>query len=242
MGALVAHQLRERDHDVVPASRATGVDATTGVGLPHALEGADTLLDCTNRQAVRRRDAVGFFTSVAERVSQACAAAGVGHVVVLSILNVTDQPVRQALGYYAGKAAHEETYVASGLPTSIVSTTAWFSLARQFLSQARVGRVAVVPDMMLQPVHPEAAATLLADVVEAGPPPDGTTARHRLAGPERLCAAVMARDLAARTDPGPKVLAAPFPPSREFRQGALLPRGTVQTDTRRFSDWLTTQG
>ena len=225
---------------MVPASRATGVDATTGAGLADALEDADAVVDCTNIAAVRRGPAVDFFTSVAEHTSAAARAAAVPHVVVLSILNVTDQAVRSALGYYAGKAAHEETYAASGLPVSIVSTTAWFTLARQFLSQARMGPVAMVPDMTLQPVHPDAAASLLADAVEAGPPATSPV-RLRLAGEEQLGAAVMARELAARTRPGLRVLGVPFPPSRTFRDRALLPRGEVRTDPRRFADWLTEQ-
>ena len=49
----------------------------------------------------------------------------------------------------------------------------------------------------------------------------------------------MARALAARTQPGLRVLGAPFPLSTSFRDRALLPRGEVRTDPRRFADWLT---
>ena len=35
-------------HDVVPISRAMGVDARTGVGLLYALEGVDVIIDTTN--------------------------------------------------------------------------------------------------------------------------------------------------------------------------------------------------
>ena len=78
--------------------------------------------------------------------------------------------MRRATGYYAGKAAQEETYAAGPVPLTLARTTAWFSLAETFLSpdQGRAGRRGA--GQRLQPVHPAAAAAFVVDAVESGPP------------------------------------------------------------------------
>jgi len=236
MGRRVAARLTAGGHEVLTASRSTGVDVVSGSGLDEALSGADTVLDCLNLQTMSRRRAVGFFRGSAAAVTAAAQRAGVGHLVCLSIVNVTDPAVRRATGYYAGKAAQEETYLASGTPVTVVRTTAWFTLAETFLTQARVGRVAVVPRLLLRPVHPDAAAEALVAAVDEGPPPEGAPARWELGGPEVHDAAELARRVAAVRHPGVRVAAVPVP-LRRLREG-LLPGDEVPTDGRRFADWL----
>ncbi len=245
MGSAVTALLRDRGHDAVAASRATGVDVSTGAGLDDALVGADTVVDCLNVVTMSRKRAVSFFEGAATRVSRSAASAGVGHIVCLSIVNVTDPGVRRATGYYAGKAAQEEVYATATVPVTIARTTAWFSLAETFLSQIRVGPVAVVPGMRVQPVHPAAAAAFVVDAVESGPATAlaerSTTSPgpevRQLAGPEVLDAAAMARAVASARHPGVRVVRLPVPVTG-LRQG-LLPRAEVPVDPRTFSDWLT---
>lgn len=237
MGAQVSRLLRERGHDVLAASRATGVDVRTGAGLEAALSGADTVVDCLNVETMSRRTAVSFFAGAATRVADAAATAGVGHVVCLSIVNVTDPAVRRLTGYYAGKAAQEQAYAAGTAPLTLARTTAWFSLAETFLSQIRVGPLALVPGLALQPVHPLAAATFVADAVESGPATTLGPAVHQLAGPQVTDAAVMARAVASARHPGVRVARLPIP-VRGLREG-LLPAADVARDERTFDDWLT---
>jgi len=239
MGAQVCRLLRERGNDVLAASRATGVDVCTGAGLEAALSGADTVVDCLNVVTMSRRTAVSFFAGAASRVADAAATAGVGHVVCLSIVNVTDPAVRRLTGYYAGKAAQEEAYAAGPVPLTLARTTAWFSLAETFLSQIRIGPVAVVPGLRLQPVHPCAAAEFVADAVESGPA-SGSPPRvevRQLAGPEVMDAAAMARAVASARHPGVRVVRLPLPMAGP-RVG-LLPEAHVPTDPRTFDGWLT---
>ncbi|WP_425307678.1 NAD(P)H-binding protein [Ammonicoccus fulvus] len=236
MGSRVVANLTERGHEVVAASRANGVDVLTGEGLDEALAGVHTVVDCLNTRTVSKRRAVDFLTTCARNSIEAARRQEVRRAVVLSILNVVKPEVRAGLGYYAGKAAQEEAYAWSGLPATIVSTTAWFTLAEQFLTQARVGPFAFVPTMMLRPVHPDAAAVALADAAETRPAED----RVRLWGPEEIRADLMARDLARATGQKARVVGVPFPNSR-FRNGALLPDGDGIEDDRRFADWLEEQ-
>ncbi len=234
MGSEVASGLEDAGHDVVRASRASGVDVESGLGLAEVMTGADTVLDCLNHQTISRRRAVEFFGGAAVRVRDAAARAGVGHLVALSIVNVADDEVRRATGYYAGKAAQEEAYSMSTVPVTLVRTTAWFTLAETFLSQIRVGPVAVVPRSRLRPVHPAAAAALLTEVA-AGPPSDPCGSVRELAGPEEVDAVTMARAVASHRHPGLRVLAVPAP--KGMRSG-LLPGPDVPVDERRFEDWL----
>lgn len=233
MGARVTQILQARGHRVVPASRSSGVDAQRGRGLPAALDGAHCLVDCLNVTTVRRRRAEQFFLTTARRLTEAALTAGVGHAVVVGIVNAIEPEVRGALGYYAGKAVQEETYVASPVPVRVVASTAWFSLARQFLTQGRLGPFALVPAMTLQPVHPDAVAVALADAVEAGPGRE----KRQLVGPERLRADAMARDLATATGRRVPVVGVPYP-GRAFRDHGLLPTGRFTQDERRYADWL----
>lgn len=233
MGARVTQILQARGHHVIPASRSTGVDAQAGRGRSAALEGAECLVDCLNVTTVRRHRAERFFAATTRHLTDAALTAGVGHAVVVGIVNAIEPQVRGALGYYAGKAIQEKTYMASPLPVRLVASTAWFTLARQFLTQGRLGPFAFVPAMTLQPVHPDAVAVALADAVEAGPGRE----KRQLAGPERLRADAMARDMAAATGQRVPVAGVPFP-GRAFRDHGLLPRGRFTQDERRYADWL----
>lgn len=236
MGARVVAELQQRGHDVVAASRASGVDAVTGAGLAEALTGASCVVDCLNLMTMSRRRARGFFAASSENVRRAAADAGVGHIVCLTIVNASEPRVRRALGYYEAKATQEEIYARGPVPLTVVRTTAWFSLAETFLTQIRVGRVALVPRMGLQPVHPDAAATAIADAVDDGPPTSMTVAIRELAGPERMTADALARRFAAVRVPGVRVIGLAVP-LQGLRVG-LLPSRDVPVDGRRLQDWL----
>lgn len=233
MGSAVADALSERGHDVVRASRRTGVDVLTGSGVSQAVAGADCIVDCLNKVALSRRSAVGFFGAAARQLTAAAARESVPHVVVLSILNVTTPVARAGLGYYEGKAVHEETYLRAQTPATVVATAAWFTLAEEMLSMSRVGPLSFVPMTRVQPVHPRAARDAVVEAVEAGP----AGPRIELAGPQPQRADQMA---AAYADAiGEKVRVVPIPfPSKAFREGAMLPGPAIRVDERRFEDWL----
>ena len=237
MGRRAVAGLTSAGHEVLAVSRATGVDVLAGDGLDQALMGVDTVLDCLNVSTMSRRRAVAFFGGSATAVTAAAERAGVGHIVCLSIVNVTDPGVSSATGYYGGKAAQEEAYLAGSTSVSLVRTTAWFTLAESFLTQIRVGRVALVPRMQLRPVHPDAAAEALVDAVAEGPPRGRHGIRKELAGPDVHDSVDLARRIAAHRHPGVRVVGLPVL-RRGLRDG-LLPDREVPTDGRRFEEWLT---
>lgn len=236
MGARVTHLLESRGHEVVRASRATGVDAATGAGLDDDVRGVDALVDCLNITTMSGRTARAFFCAAAKHAIDAANRHSVPHVVLVSIVNVTRPAVRSAVGYYGGKARQEETYASSGLPLTVVATTAWFTLAQQFLDQVRIGRLALVPSPVLQPVHPDAVATAISEAVDRGP----GVGRVELAGPDLIPAGVMARRLANSQGGAVRVVRLPVPRG-EVRDRGFLPAQGATIDPRRFDDWVADQ-
>jgi uncharacterized protein YbjT (DUF2867 family) len=63
IGTKVAALLMARGHEVVAASRATGVDVLTGDGVAAALDGADALIDVTNSPSFEDDPVLEFFTT-----------------------------------------------------------------------------------------------------------------------------------------------------------------------------------
>ncbi|MGL5851517.1 MAG: SDR family oxidoreductase [Phycicoccus sp.] len=234
MGSMVLPLLRERGHEAVAASRSSGADAATGAGLDDALAGAHTVVDCLGPPPGSMRAAQRFFADAAANVARSAAGAGVRHVVCLSIVGATSPAAQRLGGYYRGKAAQEHTYAAGSVPTTFVRTTQWFTLAGRLLEQFRVGRVALVPRLRTAPVHPEAAAILLAEAVDIGPP-HGGSADAEVAGPEVVDAATVARGYARARDLDVRVVGVTLP--RPLRD-AVLPGPDVPTDPRRFAAWL----
>ncbi|MGL5930646.1 MAG: SDR family oxidoreductase [Dermatophilaceae bacterium] len=234
MGSMLVPLLHERGHEAVGVSRSSGVDVVTGAGLDDALSGADIVVDCLGPPAGSMRAAQRFFADAATRVARSAAGAGVRHLVCLSIVGATSPGAQRLGGYYRGKAAQERTYADGTVPTTFVRTTQWFTLVGQLLEQFRAGPVALVPRLRFAPVHPEAAAALLADTVDAAPPENGSAAAE-VAGPEVVDAATMTRGYAQARGLGVRVVGAPLP--RSLRD-AMLAGPTVPTDPRRFADWL----
>jgi uncharacterized protein YbjT (DUF2867 family) len=233
IGSPLVTALEDRGHDVVRASRATGVDARTGTGLDAAFEGADVVVDALNPQTRGKRPTVDFFATTAQHVVTAARRTRVGHLVVVSIWNAT-HPDAVGYGYYAGKAAQERAYQDSGLPVTIVRSTQWYELAETLVSAARLGPIALAPHMIARPLAVDAAAHAVAAVCEAAPDPDGVV----LAGPQRRDLFDLARRIAGGH---PRLVAVNPPGMRAFARGVLLPPDDVPGIGPTFDEWLATR-
>src|SRR6476660_2469205 len=104
VGRHVVDVLTHRGHDVVPASRANGVDVITGAGLHEALAGAAVIVDVATGPSPEEQPATEFFTTAAHNLQ----AAGAPLVVAVSILGVQ----HFGSGYGAAKLAHERALLA----------------------------------------------------------------------------------------------------------------------------------
>ncbi|PFG41447.1 uncharacterized protein YbjT (DUF2867 family) [Isoptericola jiangsuensis] len=234
VGRHVVDVAREHGHEVVPLTRSTGVDLTTGSGLTERLAGVDAVVDVTNALVRSRQDAEAFFGGVTRTLLAAERAAGVGHHVALSIIGVDDVP----WGYYQGKQLQERLVAASGQGWSVLRAAQLHEFAGQVLDAARLGPVSLVPRMLSQPVAGREVGEALVDLVERGPQgrvPD-------LAGPEVLLLHRASRRLVRARALRRLVVPVPMPGAagRGMRDGSLTAQGDPGAAVGRttFDAWL----
>jgi uncharacterized protein YbjT (DUF2867 family) len=236
LGARVVMHLRERGVDVVEVSREQGIDVYSGNGLDAAFAGVSTVVDCLHLATLSRKRAVDFFTTTARTVQAAAQRSGVSRIVCVTILNARDPEVHRWLGYYAGKAAQEQTYRAGPVPVTFVASAQWYELAETLLSQISLGPLSLVPGMRSRPLAADEAAAFLADraLEPAGTAPSVDAV---IAGPEVRDMADLARAIDQRRGGRRKVVRLPVS-FTALGNGGLLPRGSFTTASTRFEDWL----
>ena len=232
VGARLVRLLRSAGHDVVAASRRTGVDVVTGRGLAGALDGAEVVVDVTEAPALNGRAAVRFFTAASRNLLTAEADAGVGHHIALSVVGA--DCIRS--GYFRGKAAQERLVRAAAIPHTIVREAPLFGLILKLLHAQSNGRAVHVPPATIQPVSPDDVAEALATVA-AAPPRDGVL---ELVGDEAIGLDEFVRLILAADEDPRRVVADPDAPffgarlddrSFESDAGAQLGASTLR-------DWL----
>lgn len=191
IGTKVVELLSADGHQVVAASRSSGVDVLTGDGLADALSGADTLVDVTNSPSFDDDPVMEFFTTSTTNLVAAAKAAGVGNYVALSIVNCDRLPES---GYMRAKVAQEKLITESGLPYSIVRATQFAEFADGITASLTVGDEVRVPDALIQPIASDEVAANVARVA-ADQPIGGIV---NIGGPEKISFEQMARESLAR--------------------------------------------
>lgn len=191
IGTKVVDLLTNEGHDVVAASRSTGVDVLTGEGLGEALSGADALVDVANSPSFDDDPVMEFFSTSSTNLVAAAKAAGVGHYVALSIVGVDGLPDS---GYMRAKVVQEKVITESGLPYTIVRATQFAEFTDAITDSMVVGDEVRVPDAQIQPV---AADDVARDVVRAAvAKPMGSVVN--IGGPQKISFEQMAREALAR--------------------------------------------
>jgi len=192
VGRHAAGVLTDRGYDVVPMSRSLGVDVITGDGLAAALAGVEAVIDAATGPSPEQRAATEFFTTAASNLQQAGQQAGVGRIIVMSIIG-TD---RFTAGYGAAKIAHEQAMLAGPIPAHVVRAAQFHQFVAQLVEWGTQGDVAYVPRMRTQLVAARSVAEVLADLATGPMPASGQVTV--VAGPHEESLAEMARLLAAR--------------------------------------------
>jgi uncharacterized protein YbjT (DUF2867 family) len=222
------------DADVRVLSRSSAgypVDLVTGAGLAEALTGCDVVIHAANGSP-RRPEPV--LVDGTRRLVQACAGAGVGHIVCVSIVGIEQVPSR----YYRGKLAQEEIVkTAVGLPWTIVRSTQFHELVEVALSALGRWRLSPRASALLQPVAAREAGE--ATAAAALDPQPGRTVT--VGGPERRDVGELARIWArARRRRGlPVALPIPGRVGRALRAGALTCQHPDHSGSVSFETWLT---
>lgn len=225
-GRPLVARLRGAGHDVRVLSRKAGDghlvgDLATGAGLDAALAGAETVVHLATN---RRRDLPDT-----TRLLAAARAAGIGHLVYLSIVGVDRIPY----GYYVDKVANEEAIAASVIAFTILRATQFHSFPGEILAMSG-GRL-FLRGLRLQPVGVDDVAARLAELATGAPAgrvPD-------LGGPEILDVTDILHRLQAAGRAPRRVLSIELP-GRAFAAFAAghhlagLPGAGTQT----FDAWL----
>jgi uncharacterized protein YbjT (DUF2867 family) len=194
IGTKVVDLLTAEGHEVVAASRSSGVDVLTGDGLAAALAGANALVDVTNSPSFDDDPVMEFFTTSTTNLVAAAKAAGVGDYVALSIVGVDGLP---GSGYMRAKVVQENIITESGLPYTILRATQFAEFTDAITDSMTVGDEVRVPDALIQPVAADQVAAEVARAAAAEP----LNSIVNIGGPDKISFEKMARDaLAGRGD------------------------------------------
>lgn len=233
IGSKVVELLTSAGHDVVAASRSTGIDVLTGEGLGDAVAGADVVVDVVNSPSFEDGPVMDFFTASTANLVAAATKAAVGHYVALSIVGVDDLPDS---GYMRAKVAQETAIVASGLPYSIVRATQFHEFAEMITGSLMIDGVAHAPDARIQPIAADDVSAVVARVAQAAP----RNGVLNLGGPDKisfadLARAVLGADVLVVVDANATYFGTPVDDS------ALVTADGAEIAPTRFADWLATR-
>lgn len=232
VGRPTVDAVRAAGHEPVVLSRGTGVDVVSGEGLDAALEGVAAVIDTANVSTLSAKEATTFFTTATGNIIAAAGRAGVGHVVLLSIVGIDRMPH----DYYAGKVAQERVVEASTVPWTILRATQFHEFAGQVYGQAKVGPLHLAPRARVQPVAAREVGARLAALAAGAP--EGRA--QDLAGPreERLDEMVRAYARRAGNRGWVPSISLPGAQMKGMRAGFALPGPGALLGSETFADWL----
>jgi uncharacterized protein YbjT (DUF2867 family) len=216
IGSKLVALLRGRDHEVIAASPASGVNTLTGEGLPEALRGAQVVVDVANSPSFEDQAVLEFFQTSGRNLIAAERTAGVKHHVALSVVG-TDRLAES--GYFRGKIAQEKLIRESGIPYTIVHSTQFFEFLGSIAQAATEGQQVRLSTAFIQPIAPDDVAAAMADAA-CGQPANGVV---EIAGPERVRLTDLVQRFLTRTHDSRTVVG--DPQARYF--GAVLHDDTL---------------
>jgi uncharacterized protein YbjT (DUF2867 family) len=237
IGSKLVDRLREKGHEVLAASPATGVNTLTGEGLAEALVGAKVVVDVANSPSFADQDAMDFFQTSGRNLLAADAAAGVAHHLALSVVGAERLP---ASGYLRAKMAQEQLIKASGIPYTILHSTQFFEfIGRIAESGADDGGVIHLSPALTQPIASDDVVAALADLAVAPP----LNATIEVAGPDTWpLDEIAGKYLSARGDRREVIadVRAPYF-GAELDLRSLVPVDHPRFGPTGFDDWLRRQ-
>lgn len=233
IGTKLVATLSRDGHDVVAASRRSGVDVVSGDGLTEVLKNASVVVDVTNAPSFEDAAVMKFFKTSTHNLLSAEAAAGVRHHVALSVVG-TGRLLQS--GYLRAKSAQEKLIKESSIPYSIVQATQFFEFLQKIADAATHGNAVRLPPVLIQPIAADDIARAIARIA-TGAPLNGTV---EIGGPEPFYLdGLLQRVLGARNDPREVIADAHahyF--GAELKERSLLPGEQAELGEILFDDWL----
>jgi uncharacterized protein YbjT (DUF2867 family) len=233
IGSKTVPILRQRGHEVVAASPATGVNSITGEGLEEAMADAQVVIDLANSPSFEDRAVLEFFETSGRNLIAAEAAAGVRHHVAVSIVGADRTPDN---GYFRAKLAQEKRIETSGIPYTIIRSTQFLEFLGAIAASSTDGDTVRLSPGLFQPIAADDVAAIVADVALAAP----RSGIVEIAGPERApFDEIVARYLKAVGDPRRVVS---DPEARYFggrvEERSLVPLGEARLGRIGLDEWL----
>ncbi|MEV4078485.1 SDR family oxidoreductase [Nonomuraea fuscirosea] len=235
LGRHVVDVLTERGRQVVPMSRATGVDIITGEGLAEALTGAEVIIDVASWHSSDQEAATEFFRTSARNLHEYGQKAEVAQITMASIIGAD----KATAGFLAAKKVHEELLLSGPLPVRILRAAQFHEFVGQLLDWQQ-GDVAYLPALPAQLVACRTVAEELVDLATAPAAPG--TPIPEIAGPRKETMAEAAQLLGARR--GVKVVSVDgsgMPDADLAANGAFLPGPHAKLAGPTFQEWLDAQ-
>jgi uncharacterized protein YbjT (DUF2867 family) len=233
IGSKLVVNLRERGHEVLPASPNSGVDTMTGKGVAEALRGASVVVDVSNSPSFEDQAVLKFFETSTRNLLAAELEAGVGHHVALSVVGADRVPES---GYLRAKVAQEKLIQSGRVPYSIVHAAQFFEFVKRIAGEATDGDRVRLPPALVQPMAADEVAAALA-VVVVGSPLNGSV---EIGGPQALGLDEFVRQ-GLKADGDPRTVITD-PTARYFGallgERALVPGDHARLGKVRFQDWL----
>ena len=233
IGTKLVARLRQKGHEVMAASPASGVNTITGEGLAEALAGAQVVVDVANSPSWEDKAVLDFFETSGRNLLAAEAAAGVGHHIALSVVG-TDRLL--ASGYFRAKVAQENLIKASKIPYTILRSTQFFEFVGGIAQSATDGQTVRLSPALVQPIVSDDVAAALADVA-VEEPLNGTI---ELAGPEPIRLDELVQRFLSANQDARKVITdvrARYY-GMELNDQSLTPGDNPRIGPTRFEDWL----
>jgi uncharacterized protein YbjT (DUF2867 family) len=233
VGAKLVNTLQHRGHEVVAASRRSGVNTLTREGLEQAIAGARVVVDVTNSPTLDGKSVVDFFGTSTRNLLAAAEAAHVRHYAVLSIVG-TDRLLDSA--YFQAKMLQEDLVQRSSVPHTVLRSTQFFDFMRFIPEPEPDGSTVRVSPAFVQPIAADEVAAALADLTLAAP--RNGMVEH--AGPETFhLDEVVRRVMSAAEDPR-AVIADPQARyfGAELKIDSLTPDEGAIIGVTRFDAWL----
>lgn len=233
IGSKLVKNLTEHGHQALAASPNTGVNTVTCQGLAEVLKGAPVIVDVSNSPSWEEEAVMNFFKTSTTNLLKYGAAAGVGHLVALSVVGtdrLTESP------YFRAKMAQEKLIAESGMPYSIVRATQFFEFAKGIADFSTQDSQVHLPPAFIQPMASDDVAKGVAKV-SVGSPLNGTV---EIGGPEKFRLDELIRlYLGAVGDPR-KVVTDPnaLYYGIHVSERTLVPEDNAKLGEIHFKDWL----
>ncbi len=239
VGSPLVEILEQRGHDVVRIARSQGVDVISGEGLDAALAGVETIIDTATGPSPDQESATEFFTTSAQNLQRAGAAAGAKRIVVVSIIGID----KFHSGYNAAKVAQEQVLLegpcrsgSSGRPSSTNSSSRWWGgRSRTAWPTCPRCRRSWWPPAWWPRPSPTRPRSPRSGTVDhrGGGPAGGASGR---CGRRALCRA--RRDVEIREGHGGPLADPDDPDAAAYAEGGVLPDPGARLAGPSFEEWL----